>query len=154
MKDKYNTELYHYGILGMKWGVRRTPAQLGHIVSAGHKKLKNVIDENKQKKANKKAEEEHMSMPSVRKTRKMSDSDIKAKIERLKLEKEYKQLLNDTRNESRNRGKQFIASILETSGKNILTQLSAYGMGALVNKIFEKKVGEKVVDPKNIQKKK
>ena len=154
MKDKYNTELYHYGILGMKWGVRRTPAQLGHIVSAGHKKLKNVIDENKQKKANKKAEEEHMSMPSVRKTRKMSDSDIKAKIERLKLEKEYKQLLNDTRNESRNRGKQFIASILETSGKNILTQLSAYGMGILVNKIFEKKVGEKVVDPKNIQKKK
>ena len=154
MKDKYNTELYHYGILGMKWGVRRTPAQLGHIVSAGHKKLKNVIDENKQKKANKKAEEEHMSMPSVKKTRKMSDSDIKEKIERLKLEKENKQLLNDTRNESQNRGKQFIASILETSGKNILTQLSAYGMGTLVNKIFEKKVGEKVVDPKNIQKKK
>lgn len=24
------TELYHYGIKCMKWGVRRTPAQLGH----------------------------------------------------------------------------------------------------------------------------
>lgn len=37
--ENYNEELYHYGIKGMKWGVRRTAEQLGHVVK-GHKTKK------------------------------------------------------------------------------------------------------------------
>lgn len=28
--DRYLGEIYHYGVKGMKWGVRRSPEQLGH----------------------------------------------------------------------------------------------------------------------------
>lgn len=33
-------ELEHYGVLGMKWGVRRTPEQLGHKSRSPHEKWK------------------------------------------------------------------------------------------------------------------
>lgn len=35
-----DNELIHYGVLGMKWGVRRTPAQLGHLTKKDNKWIK------------------------------------------------------------------------------------------------------------------
>lgn len=43
-----NNELQHHGIKGQKWGVRRTPAQLGHRKTIGSKKVhKSKVDPNK-----------------------------------------------------------------------------------------------------------
>ena len=38
----YSNELYHHGIKGQKWGVRRTPAQLGHDVMTKHRAKKDA----------------------------------------------------------------------------------------------------------------
>ena len=35
----YDDYLMHHGIKGQKWGVRRTPEQLGHAVSRGHQSI-------------------------------------------------------------------------------------------------------------------
>ena len=34
----YPSQLCHYGVKGMKWGVRRTPLQLGHITTKNYKR--------------------------------------------------------------------------------------------------------------------
>ena len=51
-----DNELIHYGILGMKWGVRRTPAQLGHLTKKDNKWIKKnaaKITEKARKKSSK-----------------------------------------------------------------------------------------------------
>ena len=40
--EKYYNELYHYGILGMKWGVRRYQNKDGSLTNSGKKRLVNM----------------------------------------------------------------------------------------------------------------
>lgn len=35
-------ELYHHGVKGMKWGIRRTDAQLGHKTKSSSKKTSDI----------------------------------------------------------------------------------------------------------------
>ena len=42
--EHYDDYLMHYGIKGMKWGIRRTPAQLGHTVARGVNVVKTYMN--------------------------------------------------------------------------------------------------------------
>ena len=91
-----NNELRHHGVKGMKWGVRRTPAQLGHPTAT--KKRKTKADKSriekayvnyKKKKAEKKKEEEKTAYK--RKTAKeMTDEELVKAINRARLEDQYR----------------------------------------------------------------
>ena len=87
----------------------------------------------------------------------MSDEEIQAKINRLKLEKSLKELESEKENPKTEtgKGKKLVEEILYNSAKNIGTQAGAYVMGVLGNKVLENVAGDKQsIDPKNIQKKK
>lgn len=126
--------LTHHGILGMRWGIRRTDAQL----EKARGKLSSDDESSKKKKLSK-----------------LTDEELLDRIKRLELEKRYLDLLKELVPQKSSKGKDFVVKVLERSGENIATQASAYVMGKAVNKLFNKIYKDaNAIDPKNIQKKK
>lgn len=141
-KYTYQDELYHYGIKGMKWGVIRTAEQLGHIA----KSAKSLYDSHKAKKRAKKEAAKAKKRSKITNPKKLSTEELNARIKRLQLEKDYNDLVKDT-NRTR-KGKNFVMDILESSGKNLFTQVvNHYGAKAL-----NEAIGEDVIFANNKKK--
>lgn len=142
-----NNELIHYGVPGMRWGVRRTPSQLGHKTRP--KKKTGFLDKMSKKKAKKK-----VSSKPKKSVKEMTDSELSSKIARLEMEKKYRDLLRGENQRQVSSGKKFVNSVLENSAKNIATQAATYMMGAAVNQIYKKMFDTDInmVNPKKGQK--
>lgn len=167
--------LIHYGVLGMKWGVRKDRRKSTKVRKTARKeasKAASEISKNKtsgvtlkeigktakslvtdlntkrtvrseikrsvkQAKAEAKAERK-------KKVKDLSDEELKQRINRLEMEKQYKSLKQNQLSE----GTKLVQNILKKSGENIGTQLATYGLGTAVNKLLK----AEIVNPKKGQK--
>lgn len=122
-----NEALYHHGVKGMKWGVRRTPAQLGKGKTFPHKFPKI---------AKKEKHEDYESAHSSKKIREMSDAELKKRINRLQMEKQYSQLA-DT---EINRGKRYVSNVVKAGTATAAatsTALTLYNNADKIKRILE-----------------
>lgn len=131
-------ELYHYGIKGQKWGVRRFQNKDGSLTNAGKKRQDKMADKEK-KTAMKK---------DVKNRRTLSDADLKKKIERIKMEKQLKDLTA----EEISPGKKFVSDVMSASGKKVATALASgamlYGVKVAMTKKFDIKDAAAYMTPK------
>lgn len=145
MDEEMMSYLEHHGIKGMKWGIRRTPEQLGHRPSGTRKKKnsigsalkkagssvasasKSVVDAGKKKleeRSQKKSVKMEPKPETSPKTKlggvsNMTDDELQRAVRRLSLEKQYRDL-----SPKRKTGKEKVAKFLKTSGKVAVTAIA------------------------------
>ena len=83
-----DNELYHHGVKGMKWGVRKTPVRS----SSGATRKSNTLSLFKKKKTTRKVSSANSSPAQTKSIKDMSDDELRKKIERVQLEQDYLQL--------------------------------------------------------------
>lgn len=177
-------ELYHHGVKGMKWGVRKArPKSSGtskpkksssqtktksstakNVYNGTKTTVSNVVTKRKTLKEKKLAEEKALKAKQEaeakakaeaerkKNPKNLTDTELRERITRLELEKRYRDL-NASVNPEVHKGRDFVYGVLETSGKNVATQLTTYAMGTAVNKVFEDIFDDPaIINPKKGQK--
>lgn len=135
-----NYELYHYGIMGMKWGVRRYQNPDGTLTPAGKRRLARKEKKEARKEARKiHPSDDYKRVSNIRKKHisELTNQELQDLNQRLSLEKNYRNL-----NKKKSKGQAAVDIFVKTAGT--LTAID----GAIIT---YQKIGKKVI-PKIIEK--
>ena len=91
--------IYHHGIKGMKWGIRRFQNKDGSLTPAGKKRYSEPVSD------------DYARAHSGKSVKSMSDAELRAVNNRLQMEQQYKRMTQKTSN-----GKKYVQKIISAAG--------------------------------------
>lgn len=95
-----NGELYHWGIKGMKWGVRRYQNPDGTLTPAGKKRY-----------GGEEIHEDYKRVHDGKSVKVMSDKELRERNNRLNMEQQYAQMTK-----KKSQGKKIVQGVIATAG--------------------------------------
>lgn len=120
----FTDTLTHHGVKGMKWGVRKDRRSSSNPL----RKKSSSKQTTRSTKASKKKKKV--------KIKELSDAELQKKINRLQMEKRYRDLKKDEISE----GRRLAGDILKTVGKTVGVQVGTYAAAKVINSMMKDEV--------------
>ena len=122
-----NNELAHWGVKGMKWGVRRYRNKDGSLTPAGRKRYSDGTSSDD-------SHDDYKRAHSKTSAKQLSDKELRERINRLQMEKQYSQLTQ----REKSFGEKFVTDVLTNAAKQTVTNYASKymtkGLDALIKK--------------------
>ena len=137
-----DNELYHHGVKGMKWGVRKTPVRSSS--GATRKRKSNTLSLFKKKKTTRKVSSANSSPAQTKSIKDMSDDELRKRIERVRLEQQYQQLNPKTVSMGQRITKRVMDDIIVPAAVDVGKQVAKSIMANVTNKVLSLEGDNKV----------